>query len=136
MQRLAARAYLKASYEVEDQGVIDAYRSKAGNALGMQEGVKLSHIEADLKKEIAEGDAYYAQIKADEAAWAEAGEDLDLLFTEKYYEDATSFGSPRLGQANTQARDRFIFAAIGLAIIVAVGALASSVVQARKKNSA
>lgn len=85
VQRLAARAYLKASYEVEDKFAIDAYRAKAQSALGMQEGVKLRDIESNLKKEIADGVAFFVQVEADEQAWAATGEDVDAKFEAKYY---------------------------------------------------
>lgn len=136
VQRLAARAYLKASYEVEDQTAVDAYRAKALAALDMQEGVQLRDIEAELKKEIAQGEEFFAQIESDEKAWAEAGEDLDQQFVAKYYEGAASLSSPQLGKPNKAARDRFMLAAIGVAVIVALGALASFVIRARHSKSA
>lgn len=136
VQRLAARAYLKAAYEVEDKAVIDAYRAKAQAALEMQEDVVLSDIEIALQREIAKGDAYYAQIEADEQAWAKAGEDLDERFADKYYDESASLNAPELGKTTKGARDRFVFAAMGMATIVAMGVIASFAVRTRKKKSA
>jgi tetratricopeptide (TPR) repeat protein len=103
MQRLAARAYLKASFEVEETAAVLAYRKKAETALDMQGGVDLASIEADLRKEIAEGDAYFAQIEADEKRWIEAGKDVDAMFIEKYYDNPPEYGQSVLAVA----RDRF-----------------------------
>ncbi|XAL99878.1 hypothetical protein OT109_00535 [Phycisphaeraceae bacterium D3-23] len=81
---LASRAYLKASYETEGDASA-AYRVLAEEALEMQRGVTLAQVEADLKKEIAQGDAFFAEIEADQRAWAAAGKDLDAEFAAKYY---------------------------------------------------
>ena len=86
MQRLSARAYLKASYVVDDPAAETAYRKKAERALDMQYGVDLSNIEFKLKEEVAEGDAYFAKIESDEKAWVAAGKDVDAEFQRVYYE--------------------------------------------------
>ena len=99
VQRLAARAYLKASYEAEDTQVAEAYRAKAERALRMQQGVSLADIEADLKNEIAKGDAYFAQIVADEKAWVAAGKDVDAEFQKKYYDNPPAISQSILGEA-------------------------------------
>lgn len=99
VQRLAARAYLKASYEAEDTQVAEAYRAKAERALRIQQGVVLADIEADLKDEIAKGDAYFAQIIADEKAWVAAGKDVDTEFQKKYYDNPPAISQSVLGQA-------------------------------------
>ncbi|REJ90127.1 MAG: hypothetical protein DWQ35_16985 [Planctomycetota bacterium] len=83
---LAARAYLRASYEVDDSASSTAYRQKARRALEMQIGRKTSEIEADLKREMEQGDAFFGQIAADERAWIASGSDLDTEFADKYYE--------------------------------------------------
>jgi len=92
VQRLAVRAYLKASYEAEDSAAAETYRAKAESAVGNQQNETLASIESELKREIEKGDAFFAQIKEDEQAWAEAGADLDAKFQAKYYEQ------PRLSQ--------------------------------------
>lgn len=84
-QRLAGRAYLKASYEVDDPVAASLYRSKAETAIESQSGIRLESIEADLEKEIAEADTYFAKIKSDETAWATAAKDLDAEFARVYY---------------------------------------------------
>lgn len=83
---LAARAYLKASYEVDDSAASTAYRERAQQALEMQFGRKMQEIEADFKSEIAQGNQFFRQISADERAWIASGYNLDIQFEEKYYE--------------------------------------------------
>lgn len=83
---LASRAYLKAYYETDDADASAAYRVLAERAVAEQEHVELARVEADLKQEIAQGEAFFAQIEADETAWAQAGKDLDAEFAAKYYQ--------------------------------------------------
>jgi len=65
----------------------------------MQQGVSLAEIEADLKQEIPEGDAYFAPIIADEKAWVAAGKDVDVEFKKKYYDDPPEINQSVLGEA-------------------------------------
>jgi len=82
---LAARAYLKASYEVQDSIPSKRYRDKAKQVLELQPGYNLSQIEQDLKQEIEHGMAFFHQIKDDEKSWLAARKNLDHEYTEKYY---------------------------------------------------
>tara|TARA_R110002167_G_scaffold9956_9_gene46089 strand:+ start:12931 stop:14073 length:1143 start_codon:yes stop_codon:yes gene_type:complete len=83
---LAARAYLKASYEVSDETAKKKYREKAEQVLELQVPRNLEQVEAELKQEIEQGNAFFAQIKSDESAWVAAGENLDRKFGMKYYQ--------------------------------------------------
>jgi tetratricopeptide (TPR) repeat protein len=83
---LAARAYLKAGYEAPETAAKDYYRERAKAILETQVARNLEQIEAELKREIAQGEAYYAGIVADETAWAAAGENLDRRYGETYYQ--------------------------------------------------
>jgi tetratricopeptide (TPR) repeat protein len=83
---LAARAYLKASYEVGDPAVASAYREKSTQTLKMQLGRELSEIEGDLKNEIEQGEQLIRRISEDEQQWIAADRNLDELFAAKYYE--------------------------------------------------
>ncbi len=103
VDRLAARAYLRASYVVEDEQAREAYRDKARNAIAGERGVTLEIVEADLKQEIAEGEAYFAQIAKQEQAWIDAGKDLDAEFQAAYYD------TPQLESSIFYlAKDRFL----------------------------
>lgn len=86
---LAARAYLKASYEVDDSAASIAYRKKAQQALELQFGRERSEIEADLEDEIEQGDNFFHQISADERGWISSGSNLDIEFGKKYYQAPT-----------------------------------------------
>lgn len=86
-KRLAARAYLKASQEVDDPKSAQAYRKKAEYAIMMQLGVELDDIESDLKDETEQAAEFFAAISRDEEAWIAAGKDVDREFTKKYYQD-------------------------------------------------
>lgn len=82
---LAAQAYLRAASVVDDEDAAAAYREKARRALLSQVGEKVDSLQADLDTSVAEAAEKFAQIEADEAAWAAAGKNLDEEFAKKYY---------------------------------------------------
>lgn len=86
---LAARAYYRASYETDDSLARSRYRVKAENAVASQQ-LHPNHrkdelIEAALKDELAQAEAFASQIATDEANWIARGEKVDERFREKYY---------------------------------------------------
>ncbi len=83
-KRLAARAYLKASYGVEDPWAAMWYRARATLTLVGHRRVSLAQLERGFASELKRGDDYAARIADDEARWREAGEDLDARFRRKY----------------------------------------------------
>jgi len=96
-RRLSCRAYLSASYSAPDEQAAAAYRELASGALAGQtvgyvignlsyKSVELEDEEQRYKAELAEGREFFAQIAADETAWAAAGLNLDEQFAAKYYE--------------------------------------------------
>lgn len=127
-QRLAARAYLRAAESTERDGHHAAaveYRVLAKRAISnqLQKGweLELASVEKELAREIAEGDAFFAQIAANEAHWIEAGLDVDAKYAEAYYvEPATStrFEWPLL--TKTQAKLLGIAGAALLAALLVV----------------
>lgn len=84
-QRLATRAYLKASYAAESPEERAAYREAAKRAIDRQHEVELAAIEEKFREERKEGEAYAAAVAADEARWIAAGGDVDAQFAAKYY---------------------------------------------------
>lgn len=124
-QRLAARAYLKASYEVDSPEAAQHYREKANDAIGNQEGVSLSLIEDNLKAEIAEGNRYFDSIAADEKAWLLAGEDIDVIFAKFYYDEPPVLKQsiPRAISTHIRSLTPEILALMGLGLIVIVMAI-------------
>lgn len=93
-KRLAARAYLKASYEVEDDAAREEYRVLAEQSLDMQLRSKLTHselsfhdLEATFQTELADAENWYGEVVADEERWVDAGIDVDAAFAAKYYQE-------------------------------------------------
>ena len=91
-KRLAARAYLKASYGSKDPLVRDAYRDLAKRSLSMQtvasgvpKSLKLETLEKAFRKELAAGEAWFEKVEADEKKWIQSGINVDEAFSKKYY---------------------------------------------------
>ncbi|MCA9014907.1 MAG: hypothetical protein KDA77_06195 [Planctomycetaceae bacterium] len=82
---LAARAYLKASYEVASEPAKTLYRERAKQILDLQVARDLNQLEAELQQEIEQANQFFGQIEADEIAWAAAGKNLDREYGVKYY---------------------------------------------------
>jgi tetratricopeptide (TPR) repeat protein len=99
-KRLAARAYLKASYSVEDADAKEAYRKRAREALAMQrrgpnseEPVRVEDVEASFRQELADAERWYAELHARERGWIESGQNPEAEF-DKLYRDEPSVASP------------------------------------------
>ncbi len=96
-RQLAARAYFKASYNIEDDIVKEVYKKKIVFALYHQytkrQGKKftLYELEELLIEEINEGNRFYQKIRDDEMTWIRSGIDPEQEFTTKYYTE------PKLG---------------------------------------
>lgn len=119
-KRLAARAYLKASYSVDDPSAATAYRAKATAALELQARMGLPDLEKELKHEIEQGSDFFDQISSNEKAWLAAGSNLDAEFSKMYYE------SPKLSLPPPKSRfvrDAIVVGVLGglFAIIAGVG---------------
>jgi tetratricopeptide (TPR) repeat protein len=91
-KRLAARAYLKASYEVSDKDVREAYRGLAAAALQMQtrhaateDQASLEEIENAFQQELADAQAWYAELRANELRWIQEGRNVEQEFDRLYY---------------------------------------------------
>ncbi|MCA9217988.1 MAG: tetratricopeptide repeat protein [Planctomycetales bacterium] len=136
---LAARAYLRASYEAGDSTASVAYRQKAQQAVKMQFGREIAEVEADLKTEIEQGKSLFRQISDDEQAWIVSGRNLDVEFGNKYYEQPPL----ELNRPDWKPMDPVTRAALGLLRILAavfvgcglVGVIAIRLIR-RKKNRA
>ena len=92
-RQLAARAYLKASYQVNDYRAEKIYRKKVEYTIRHQLNKKsggsftIQALEELLKEEIKEGDQFYRTIRDDEISWIESGKDPEQAFAEKYYDE-------------------------------------------------
>ena len=95
-KQLAARAYLKASYETKDDVARGIYRQKSENALVLQskyrvgageEQLSLSEVESAFRQELRQTEDWFAQIRKNETSWIQAGEDPEAEFARAYYAD-------------------------------------------------
>ena len=109
-KRLAACAYLKASYESKDEKTRKAYRELASQALRLQtrgdssmERLTLEELEEVFLKQQAEGEAWYRELQADEKTWIEAGKNPEAEFYRKYDEEpvlSTAFDGEKSSRQN------------------------------------
>ncbi len=96
-KELAARAYLKASYEVKDDAARDAYRKLAADAIKMRQPdhqyLSLEEMETSFKKELADADAWYADLREKESGWIRGGKNPEAEF-DKLYTAEPELASP------------------------------------------
>ena len=109
-QRLAARAYLRAAMEVDDDAARDAYREMAQEILRMQvsetttgrllhEAMTLKELEDHLARETKEANLWFESIVNDEKLWVQypnAKLNPDERFWQKYGEQVIELGYARL----------------------------------------
>lgn len=134
---LAARAYLKASYETEDSDAQKLYRQKANERLhfqtigdGKTTPIALSTIESQLATEIQEADDWYEALRSNEIAWIEQGINPEDEFQNKYYNDQPTVTSTTMAnplstnlRSNASEHARTISRTLGLSRITARGSL-------------
>lgn len=120
-KQLAARAYLKASYEAAAPDAAQAYRELAKQALLTQVGIDLDDVEEDLLAEIDDADGFYRQIVPDEREWIAAGENVDQRFAAKYY------SAPRMRLSWPNWRPLSLHTKVKIVLFVALAAIASLV---------
>ena len=87
---LAARAYLRASQGAKTEVARQAFRELALHPLESQGynsdvATKLKNVEAQLKQELVDADAWYQRVRQDELAWIAKGRNVDAEFAQKYY---------------------------------------------------
>lgn len=97
--RLGARAFLRASLEVEDADAREAYRALAARSMRYHEEMSLEKLEERLAAEIAEADSWFSRIVEDERRWIREGRNPEVEFAGKYYREPTVSGDSvsRLG---------------------------------------
>ncbi|MCH1493673.1 MAG: hypothetical protein L7U72_00475, partial [Rubripirellula sp.] len=112
-KQLAARAYLKASYEVEDPLVKEKYRRKSDSCLEFQTGnqggstrIKLSELESQFSLELEDASNWYAQIVKDEGAWISEDANPEIEFEQTYYNHTPQIevASSRVSLSRTGSR--------------------------------
>ncbi|MFO0850262.1 MAG: hypothetical protein U0871_17145 [Gemmataceae bacterium] len=100
-KRLAARAYLKASYEAKETDAVQKYRARAKEVLEMQSPrrdaygqMALEDLEADFKRELVEAKAWYDELRQKEIGWVRDGADPDAEFAKLYAADPAVSAPP------------------------------------------
>ena len=93
-KRLAARAYLKASYGTNDASKQELLRLKAASAMEFQTRspssetqLPLSELEKTFESELDDAEKWFQKVEADELEWIKAGKNVDQEFSKKYYKD-------------------------------------------------
>jgi tetratricopeptide (TPR) repeat protein len=126
---LAARAYLKASYEVPEGPARTAYRALATKALYMQTSklhntsqLTVELLEPDFKKELEEGQAWYAELHERELSWIRDGQNPEEEFDKLYDAEPEVSGMDVQDPLTPDERVQLLIkAVIALAIICALG---------------
>ena len=105
-RHLATRAWLKASYSVQDKAIAAEYRKRADQTLSMQTpGIgqhhrfELDEYEKRFKAEVAAADAWFDGIRENESRWIAAGKDADEEFRKTYYETPAAQNDDRSEQS-------------------------------------
>lgn len=124
---LAARALLKASYQMQDDRQKKAYRDMASRALYLQTPrtkstqITLEEVEEPFKKELKEAQDWYAQLRAKEIAWIAEGKnpeaEFDKLYTTEPEMSGMDVDDPMSGD------QRSVVAVIAGLVAIAVGSL-------------
>ncbi|MGL4464143.1 MAG: hypothetical protein ACRC1K_18495 [Planctomycetia bacterium] len=101
-KRLAARAYLKASYETDDPAEKETLRAKAKTVLTMQvrypstqTPIRLETLETDFQAELAEADLWYAGLREREIGWINSGVNPETEFDRLYEEEPVVVSTER-----------------------------------------
>lgn len=123
---LAARAYLKASYEAPDEDSKEKYRQLAEGILsnqtpapGVSVALHLRALEKDFQAELQDAAAWYQQLKEKELSWIQKGINPEQEF-DKLYDQDIKIELPGLAdpvQTNRQVK-WLAFATTVLAIVL------------------
>ncbi|MEL6109814.1 MAG: hypothetical protein AAFU85_27715 [Planctomycetota bacterium] len=93
--QLAYRAYRSAARNAKDASAKKRYEEMASQAISwtissfqatLDNEITEESIAEDFRKELADGDAWFREVVADEKRWIAAGEAVDVRFNEKYRE--------------------------------------------------
>lgn len=114
---LAARAFLKASYEVAEGPARTAYRCMAAHALHMQvpesnqnRQINLAEVEAEFQKELVEARTWYSKLQTSEWGWIRDSQDPEAEF-DKLYDTPPEVSGMDVPDPLTQAqKEAYVFA--------------------------
>jgi tetratricopeptide (TPR) repeat protein len=124
---LAARTYLKASYEVPEGPAREAYRGMAARSLlfqtsgrGWQEQITLEEVEQSFQKELSEAREWYADLSERERSWVRDGKDPEAEFDKLYTAEPEVSG---MNVWNRLAPEHRFVLVLGVGVVVVVVAL-------------
>lgn len=126
-KQLAARAFLKASYEVKDEPVRAHYRRLAAGALALQvlpgtgESGVLARVESDFQMELEEGRAWYAELRERELGWIRDGKNPEVEFDKLYEAEPAVTGMDVRDPMNPMDRLMLFFVAGAVVGLTAFG---------------
>lgn len=125
---LATRAYLKASYSVENEEAKKIYRDLANSALEMQTRsptdsiqMTLGELERQLKLELEQSNKWYEQVRQDEIRWIREGKNPEEEFTKKYYQEPKVYETNDGADRNLEKKQQqalIVVALLSLALFV------------------
>jgi hypothetical protein len=128
-KRLAARAYLKASYEVKDEQAKTAYRTMAADVLKMQrqrpgseEAVTLKEVERAFEEELVDANVWYAELHRKENGWIKSGAEVEKEF-DRLYKTEPDVESPEdlaTGDNTCGTGQAMVTLATGIALFVGI----------------
>ena len=114
---------------------------------GSSQQLTLKQVEAALKQELADAEAWYAGIRQDELEWIRSGTDVDAAFTEKYYQNSPAMvvtqpmlpPAPPAPAPRAVSSTRVSFLSLGLVTVVllvvgvvVVGGIAAAMLNVRR----
>jgi tetratricopeptide (TPR) repeat protein len=137
---LAARAYLKAAYEVNDPKVTAKYREFAKVTLieqtarpDIEEPISLEALEMEFQKELAEARDWYAELREKEIGWIRDGKNPEEEFDKLYAQEPLVRGdigpdTAQADQARRAQKERMVMRAVlGVPAIVLIAAFAAAI---------
>jgi hypothetical protein len=140
-KQLATRAYLKASYAVQDESARNDYREKARSALTFQSQYRngsdelgLKELEASFQQELAQADAWFAEVRQNELTWLKEGKNPEEEFARQYYQEPQVEADPReeLPDSPQFRRLQFGVIAILLLLVLLIAAVPVKIIQMRR----
>jgi len=126
-KELAARAYLRASYEVKEAKTRTDYRLMAEEAIRMRlpayRSLSLEEMETYFKQELTDADAWYADLRQKEIGWIHDGKNPETEFDKLYVAEPESASPEPTGTSHTAT----LWWRWGLAIGIFLGCVALAV---------
>ena len=132
-KRLAARAYLQASRQVEDESARQAYRGLASRHLQMQtmgpkttKELSLETLDATLADEQQAANDWYRQVQQAEAGWIEEGADVDAEFKKRFLDNPVDENTTT--SSVTSILESTMSSPLGFALIVLAGLMVPAMI--------